>query len=120
MVSGTGIDILATKRFSTLADESDFVLTILTKKEIARSSAFFHHDRYCSVLFTIKEAIFKALRCGLCFGSLWHDIEIDDNLCPRISGSLLELSAKQPNKLHVSVASAKGYALSIALVEMEE
>lgn len=117
MVKAAGIDILATKRFRKLANEPAFIDNVFTEKEVSRASGFYRRDRFHSILFTLKEAILKALCCGLGHGSFWHDIEIDEDFNPGISGSLFESSAERPVRLHVSFACAKEYALSIALAE---
>lgn len=120
MIKAAGIDILATKRFRKLTNEPAFINNIFTKNEIHRASALYCRDRFHSALFTLKEAILKALCCGLGHGSLWHNIEIDGDFSPAISGSLFKLSAARPARLHVSATCAREYALSIALAETEE
>lgn len=120
MIKAAGIDILAIQRFRKLTNEPAFINNVFTKKEIDRASTHYRRDRFHSVLFTLKEAILKALRCGLSHGSLWHNIEIDSDFNPTISGSLFRLSTARPARLHVSSACAREYALSIALAEIEE
>jgi len=120
MITGAGIDILAVERFRILRSKSRFISSVFTKKEIALSSVYFNRDSFYAVLFTLKEAVLKVVRCGLRYGTLWHQVEIDHKLHPRISGSLLERAKKQLNeKIHTSVACSRNFAVSIALKETE-
>ena len=118
MVKGSGIDILATGRFCNLKNKEEFINNVLTPIEKKRSLAFFRRDTFYAALFTIKEAILKSLGYGLSHGSFWHHVEVDKRMVPRISRSLIRLAAEQPvERVHVSVACTKGYALSVALAE---
>ena len=118
MIKGSGIDILAAGRFCNMENKVEFINNILTPKEKKRSLAFFRRDTFYAALFTIKEAILKSLGYGLRHGSLWHHVEVDKRMVPRISRSLIRLAAEQPvEKVHVSVACTKDYALSVALAE---
>jgi holo-[acyl-carrier-protein] synthase len=118
MINGIGIDILRTRRFEKLDHKYGFINNVFTKKEVALSSIFFFRDRIYSALFTLKEAILKALGCGLQCGTLWQHIEIDHDLRCRISGPLLSSSAiKKDTRIHASVACTRDFALSIALKE---
>ena len=120
MITGAGIDILEIERFRTLRNKSRLINDVFTKGEIALSSTYFRRDSIYAALFTLKEAVLKVVRCGLRCGTLWQQIEIDNALRPRISGTLLELAKKKPNdKIHTSVACARNFALSIALKETE-
>lgn len=120
MISGAGIDILAIERFRTLRNKSRFISSVFTKKEIALSSIYFRRDTVYAALFTLKEAVLKVVGCGLRYGTLWQQVEIDHKLRPRISGSLIEQTRKQPNeKIHASVACARNFALGIVLKETE-
>ena len=67
-------------------------------------------------LFAIKEAIFKAFKIGLHFGSHWHDIGINRDLKVNLSGYLEKIS-KNKTKVSVSKTCSKQYALSLALIE---
>ena len=120
MVKGSGIDILATSRFCNLKHKSEFISTFLTPKEKKRARLHFRRDSFYAALFTMKEAILKALGCGLSRGSLWQHVELDTTVLPRISRSLIRLTGEHPvERVHVSVACTKDYALSIALAETE-
>lgn len=121
MVKGSGIDILATNRFRTLKNKSQFINSILTPKERAQASKYFRRDAFYAALFTLKEAILKAFGCGLRHGFFWQHIEIDQELSPVIYRSLFDSAVEQPTKkVHVSFACTENYTLSIALTETEE
>jgi len=118
MITGVGIDILAIERFRTLRNKSKFISNVFTEKEIALSSVYSRRDSIYAALFTLKEAVLKVVGCGLRYGTLWQQVEIDHKLRARISGSLIEQTGKQPNeKIHASVACTRNFALSIALKE---
>jgi len=120
MIAGAGIDLLAIERFRILRSKSRFLSSVFTKREIARSLVYFNRDSFYAAHFTLKEAVLKVVRCGLGYGTLWRQVEIDHKLRPRISGSLLERAKIQSNeKIHISVACSRNFALSIALKEKE-
>ena len=121
MLTGSGIDILDANRFRKLENKVEFINNVFTSRERKRSLAYSHRNAFCTALFTLKEAILKSLGCGLKHGSLWHHVELDASMHPRISRSLIGLAGKQPaEKIHVSVACTKDYALSVALAETGE
>jgi holo-[acyl-carrier protein] synthase len=121
MVKGSGIDILATGRFRKLKNKVEFINNVLTPAEKKRSLAYFRRDRFYAALFTLKEAILKSLGCGLGRGSSWHHVELDRKMLPRISRSFIRSVDEQPvEKVHVSVACTKDYALGVALAETEQ
>lgn len=120
MVKGSGIDILATGRFCNMENKSEFISNFLTPKEKKKARSYFPRDSFYTALFTMKEAILKSLGCGLGHGTLWHHVELDTTMLPRISRSLTHLTGEHPaERVHVSVACTKDYALSVALAETE-
>lgn len=116
MLSGSGIDILRTERFRKLRNKSEFVKNVFTPQEVAQASAFFQRDHVYSALFTLKEAILKAIGIGLSHGSPWQQIELDRKLLPTITQALFDPT----KKVHASVACTKDYTLSVALAERRE
>jgi holo-[acyl-carrier-protein] synthase len=121
MMSGIGIDLLAIDRFAKLKNGSEFLGSVFTNRELEQISKCHPFYRIHAALFTIKEAILKALRCGLKRGTFWRDVNIDRDMRPSLKRSLLDLSKRQSiKKIHVSVACTRDYALGITLAETEE
>lgn len=119
-MSGIGIDLLAIDRFAKLKNKSEFLRSVFTAGEMEQSSKCHSLYRIHAALFTTKEAILKALHCGLKQGAFWHDINIDRDMRPSLTGSLLDLAERQlVKKIHVSVACTRNYALGITLAETE-
>jgi phosphopantetheinyl transferase (holo-ACP synthase) len=120
MVKGSGIDILGTGRFCHMENKSEFISNFLTPREKKRAQSYFHRDLIYAALFAMKEAILKSLACGLGHGSLWHRVELDTTILPPIFRSLSRLTGEHPaERVHISVACTKDYALSVALAETE-
>ena len=120
-MSGIGIDLLAINRFAKLKNSSEFLSSVFTDRELEQISKCQPFHRIHAALFTIKEAILKALGCGLQQGAFWHDLNIDRDMHLSLTGSLLDLSKRQSiNKIHASVACTRDYALGITLAETED
>jgi len=112
MIKGIGIDLINIERFETLKNKKEFLNQILTKNELKICAAGKKKNRCYVLLFTVKEAIFKACRIGLSFGSYWRDIEICNGLSISYTGRFRRIK-----KIHVSSGCSKRYALSFAIKE---
>jgi len=120
MMQGLGIDILAIDRFENLDNRKEFMENLFTTREIGSAQRWSRSDAVCAVYFTLKEAVLKALGCGLGAGSFWHDI--DAAHADRIWGSHVKalLDKRSITKVHDSSARTKKYALSVVLLESED
>lgn len=116
MIKGIGIDIITIKRFNAVKDKERFLNQFLNDEEILEANKSDNKNRYWAALFTMKEAIFKAFKIGLHFGSHWRDISITKDLKVNLSGYLGKIS-KNKTKVLVSKTYSKQYALSLALIE---
>ncbi|HEX7319752.1 MAG TPA: holo-ACP synthase [bacterium] len=118
MIHGIGIDIAECERFRTRAD-TGFLDQIFTGSEMPC-----HEDPVMATAgFATKEAVIKALGCGLGRGSCWHDIEIIGNSGDgiRISGRLHdEQTAGQGRKFHIATAQTRDLSISFVLIEGPE
>lgn len=116
MIKGIGIDIITIKRFDTVKDKETFLKQFLNDEEILEANKTDNKNRYWATLFTIKEAIFKAFKIGLHFGSHWRDIRINKDLKINLAGYFGKIS-KNKTKVLVSKTCSRQYALSLALIE---
>ncbi len=80
MVTGIGIDLVDVRRFQDIKEKDNFIRQFLTESEYSDAVQETRRDFFCARIFAIKEAIFKALGCGLHYGAYWHDIEIHQDL----------------------------------------
>ena len=119
MIKGIGIDIIAIKRFNTVKNKERFLKQFLNDEEILEANKTDNKNRYWATLFTMKEAIFKALETGLYFGFHWRDIRINKDLKVKLAGYLGKIS-KNKTKVLVSKTCSKQYALSLALTQNSE
>ncbi len=121
MIEGLGIDILAEGRLLTVKNREDFEKNIFTRKEIARTRNLSRRTNVQALYFSVKEAVLKALGCGLRFGSFWRDIEIDSISRIRIAGNVRDFAAKKSvTKIHTAAARTGKYALSVVLLESDD
>lgn len=64
MIKNFGIDIIDNNRFKDKVDDENFVLRILSSKEIIHFKQITHHERkmeYLASRFSVKESLIKAL-----------------------------------------------------------
>jgi phosphopantetheine--protein transferase-like protein len=115
MIKGIGIDIADTNRFITVPDRKQFIKQIFNEKEIKAAQFLKRNNFYLAARFVMKEAILKAYRIGLHFGSFWHHIHILKNHRVTISGTNRTLFGDS-TKVLTSHACSKRYAVSVALV----
>ena len=121
MIKGVGIDISKIERFNSLKDKKAFIQEVLTADEIVAVRREPDTMGSLALLFSIKEAFIKALRCGLHLGYFWRNIDIDPRLEVSTSGRIRDLiKEKSINKPHVSAARTKKNALSIVVMESED
>lgn len=121
MIRGLGIDLLAVERFSALDDKDAFSRNVFTPAERGRIEDSADRDRSAALLFTLKEAVLKALGCGLNSGSFWRNIETDRDGSVRTSGPVEEMTAaKAVSRIHNSSAHAAPHALSVVLLESDD
>lgn len=119
MIKGLGIDILAKDRVTRLKNREEFIRDVYTPGELSVLRRSSDHD--LAILFSIKEALLKALGCGLHYGYFWRDISVNVHSGLRISGRLAESAKKESiGQFHFSAAQTKKYALSIVLLESED
>ncbi|UCD05795.1 MAG: 4'-phosphopantetheinyl transferase superfamily protein [candidate division WOR-3 bacterium] len=121
MIKGVGIDISKVERFNALKDKNAFIHEVLTPGEITAVGSGPDTTGSLALLFSIKEAFIKALRCGLHLGHFWRQINIDPRLEVDASGRIRDLiNEKSISKLHISAARTKKNAVGIVVMESED
>ncbi len=133
MIIGTGIDIVDIRRFSKIMEKNGdyFLKKIFTDNEIMVGKRYIEKRfvSYFSNRFAIKEAMSKAVGCGIGKYLKWHDIDIINNNLGRpiivmniniieaINASNdLSLSIHDIN-IHTSVSDEKNYSIATVIID---
>ena len=118
MITGVGTDVIDIDRFRNLNQQTDFLQQVFTLSEIQNAPARPAQDTFFATLFAIKEALLKALGCGLEEGSLWREIYITPDLKPKLSGLLGRLAQEQSiSTIHVSHSHSDNSAVAFVILE---
>ena len=116
---GIGNDIIEIKRIKKACKnhEAAFIDRVFTQKEQEYCNQFKDPYPYYAARFCAKEAIAKALRCGIGKNLAWTDIEITHDSNKRPLAVLSEKAHRHFNnpKIHVSLSHSKEYASAIAI-----
>ncbi len=117
---GIGIDIIEISRIDKAVNRHKrFLEKIFTEKEIEYFNQKNMKPETIAGYFAAKEAVGKALGCGVYKGK-WRDIEVvkDDMGMPYINlyGQIKEYSkSKQCNDIMISISHCKTYAVANAI-----
>ena len=117
MVFGIGADIVAVERFKKLKDKEEFLAQFLLPEELSQAPKT-NRDHFYASRFAVKEAVLKALGCGLSRGSYWRDIRVSKDLEVSLSGPLLELlPAGCAHAIHASASGTGDFAMASVIIE---
>ena len=108
----TGIDVAKLERFEKLVENQAFLERVFTQKEIKH---IFQHSTIAGKIerlagkFCAKEAVCKALGCGIADGVNFRDIEIlsDEKGCPKVmlyNGAKEMMEFLKLNQIEVSIS----------------
>jgi holo-[acyl-carrier protein] synthase len=118
MTMGVGTDVVEIDRFRKLEQRAEFLDQIFTRTEIHNAPSGSSQHTYFATLFAIKEALLKALACGLGNGSVWREIQISPDWRPHLSGHLDQLARERMlSKIHVSHSHTDRNAIAFVLIE---
>jgi holo-[acyl-carrier protein] synthase len=118
-VTGLGTDIIAIARFNKSIEKygKKFLDKIFTAAEQEYCDAFSDSAPRYAARFSAKEAVSKALGCGIGENLGFHDIEIlkDDLGKPYIKLSPSALAHFNDVSFHLSISHCKEYATAVAI-----
>ena len=121
MIAGLGNDIADCRRIEEMVRKhgEQFLDHLLTAAEKAESKG---RSSYCAGRWAAKEAVSKALGCGIGAGCAFTDIEIIDNEAGKpevkLSGAA-EITAKKlkADRIHLSISHERHYAIATVILE---
>jgi len=118
MIAGVGVDVFSLEKLAAMSDKEGFFQQVLAPRELRDAPQGPRRDAFCGKVFAAKEAILKALGCGLHPGFSWHDITVLDGVGVCLSGRTRELAERQSIEgIHISYSSSTDLAVAIALLE---
>jgi holo-[acyl-carrier protein] synthase len=124
MILGMGTDIVEISRIRKLLkkNSSEFLSRVYTENELEESGAKKNSAEYLAGRWAVKEALSKALGCGIGGDCNWKDVSTtnDSRGAPKIhlSGFASKTAKiKGARKIHVSISHEKHYACSTVIME---
>ncbi|HBC85375.1 MAG TPA: holo-ACP synthase [Lentisphaeria bacterium] len=124
MILGMGTDIVEISRIRKILKKNsyEFLSKVFTRKELRESQAKKNSAEYLAGRWAVKEAVSKALGCGIGSDCSWKDINTanDAKGAPKtsLSGTALKTSRKKhAGKIHVSISHEKDFAIATVILE---
>lgn len=124
MISGLGTDVVAIDRIRKMLERhgENILNRIYTEAEQAEAAARNHPAEYYAGRWCAKEALSKALKCGIGEDCSWLDISVLNDASGAPS---LELSGAARNtaerlgcrRIHVSISHEREYAAATVIIE---
>jgi holo-[acyl-carrier protein] synthase len=124
MIAGIGTDIIKIDRMRALFERhgKSFIERIFSKEEKQEAATRNNPIEYYAGRWAGKEAVSKALNCGIGKDCSWQDINIknDSRGCPQLTlhGHAAERAANMnAHKFHISISHEKEYACAVVILE---
>ncbi len=124
MILGMGTDIVEISRIRKLLKKNpaEFLSRVYTENELQESGNKKNSAEYLAGRWAVKEALSKALGCGIGADCNWKDISTtnDSKGAPKVHLSGLAsktAKTKSSRKIHVSISHEKHYACSTVILE---
>ena len=115
---GTDIADLTRIEYALARDDNDFIELVCTPAELVQAAEHRDQRQYFGTLWAAKEALAKALGCGI--GSACHFSDVEIYGIPeriKLSGAALEtLTALGGKKVHLALAAEKHYATATVII----
>ncbi|WP_096186801.1 holo-ACP synthase [Evansella halocellulosilytica] len=119
MIIGVGLDIIELNRIENLAKrQQKFAQRILSKTEMNKYESLVGNRKieYLAGRFAAKEAVSKALGCGIGKNLSFQDVEVVNNGIGRPVMKVNKGEFKQIN-IHLSITHTKSYAAAQVVLE---
>ena len=118
MITGVGTDVVDINRFRSLSSKAEFLEQVFTPAELERARTYQEPDEFFAKAFAVKEALFKAIGCGLGAGSLWKDVQVTSDWTLTLSGVLSRLAQEQSiSRIHVTHSHSSSSAVAFVVLE---
>ncbi len=118
MIKGVGIDLVEISRFQSQEDLDHFLDQILSENEFVSLRENPRKSIIAAKIFAIKEAILKALGCGLHLGFYWREIELTEEYTPHLHGFLSRLAEeKAVSRIHISHSFSNFFSAAVVVLE---
>ena len=119
MILGTGVDIVEIDRIATAKQryQQRFLDRIFTKEEQSYCQRHGEEDRHLAARFAAKEAVVKALGCGIGATLGWLDIHIVSKPSGQPQVNLSEKGRRTYSGVdfHLSISHAREYAVAFVI-----
>lgn len=124
MITGIGIDIVATGNFRQRLNE-ELITELFLPDEIAYCRTQARYWENFAARFAAKEAAFKALGAGLDQGLRWHQVEVvrhpDGPVTLKLSGLAATLADQQGvTASHLSLSHCQDSAIAMVVLENQK
>ena len=124
MIAGVGTDIVEISRIKEMLEKNgpSFIDRIFTESEKNEAGKRKNSPEYFAGRWAVKEALSKALGCGIGASCEWKDIETVNNPDGKpgttLSGKALQAAARlEVADVHVSISNEKDYACAFIVLE---
>jgi holo-[acyl-carrier protein] synthase len=128
MIIGIGTDLVGIERIARVLQGRHgelFLRRVLTKNELAmletRNKQPSRVNEFVAGRWAAKEAVAKALGCGIGAMVAFSDIEVLGNELGQPIGRLSNVAQRrlgaQQLRIHISISHAEGFAVAYALIE---